>query len=206
MMAIAIELKPKSWTDSDWEDFSYRAEQFSILFSKLKTYPFEYAPGDLVTINNNAETLRGRCGVIVEFSSVHFMPYVVRILGTRLHQMYGGFELDRDEFGTRPYYDTGILWCDHCCVQERCEGRPIQLDNVESIEQPEDVDRSLRFTEYWKVAVKYYQLLKSADGVDSEEKDRIKNELDALSVPFSDDIGFHAFLEIERIAAGLSDK
>lgn len=38
------------------------------------------------------------------------------------------------------------------------------------------------------------------------DKEELKNKLDELSAPFSDDQAYHAFLEMKRIAAGLSNK
>ncbi len=189
-------VKPDNWTHEDWNMFCEQAEKFSLTFPKLKTYPFRFSPGDLITVNNNAETLRGRCGVIIEFSTVPFMPYVVRILGTTLHQMYGGFELEPTQFGTRSYHD--VLWCDHCTARGQCSGQDGEYDNVEWT-QPEDVDRSLRFNEYWSVATEYYTILQ--EGKHTDKKEELKERLDMLAAPFSDDIAFNAFLAMERYVA-----
>ncbi len=53
------------------------------------------------------------------------------------------------------------------------------------------------------VAVEYYKILDGSKGATPEEKKLIEMQLDALAAPFSDNIAYHAFLKMERLAAGL---
>ena len=55
--------------------------------------------------------------------------------------------------------------------------------------------------EMYEVAKKYYSLLnKGNENMDLNEKLKLKEELDILSAPYSDNIAYHAFLEMERLA------
>lgn len=74
------------------------------------------------------------------------------------------------------------------------------VENVMDVPLPQ---RSQRYQEMHDVAVKYYQLLEQGQNAEGAEVLRLKDELDALSAPFSDNVAYHAFLEMERAAAGL---
>ena len=54
-----------------------------------------------------------------------------------------------------------------------------------------------------EVAEEYYRVLEQAEGASPEEVERLKKQLDELVAPFSDDMAYHAFLKMEREAAGL---
>lgn len=74
------------------------------------------------------------------------------------------------------------------------------VEEIMSIPVPQ---RSARYQQMFDVAKEYYRVLRQAEQADAEEKERLKNQLDELSAPFSDNIAYHAFLEMERLAAGL---
>jgi predicted ATP-binding protein involved in virulence len=63
--------------------------------------------------------------------------------------------------------------------------------------------RSQRYLEMMKAAKDYYRLLETAKNASPVEKERLKNRLDELAAPFSDNIAYHAFLELQREVAGL---
>jgi predicted ATP-binding protein involved in virulence len=64
-----------------------------------------------------------------------------------------------------------------------------------------DVERSQRFKEMMKVAERYYQLLEAGKNSDDDSQLRqIKAELDQLSMRYSDDPAYTAFLNMERLA------
>ena len=66
--------------------------------------------------------------------------------------------------------------------------------------------RSRHLQEMYDTAQQYHQLLKQTDGASDTEKAELKAKLDALTARFSDDVAYHAFLEMERIAAGLGEE
>ncbi len=55
----------------------------------------------------------------------------------------------------------------------------------------------------YDAAKEYYRVLQQAQGADDRVKAELKARLDKLSAPFSDNIAYHAFLEMERLDAGL---
>lgn len=63
--------------------------------------------------------------------------------------------------------------------------------------------RSERYRQMYEAAQQYYRILQQAESATEQEKQALKAELDELSAPFSDNVGYHAFLEMERVAAGL---
>ncbi len=56
-----------------------------------------------------------------------------------------------------------------------------------------------------EAAREYYRLLEHAKERAPEELERVKARLDELSAPYSDNIAYHAFLEMKREVAGLGD-
>ena len=100
-------------------------------------------------------------------------------------------------------------------LQSITNGSIIDLDNIDhpipncntmSIEDITEVvmgiempQRSKRYTDMYDIAVKYYKLLETP-GTDSEEdKQNLKDKLNELCIPFSDDPAFMAFLKMERM-------
>ena len=63
--------------------------------------------------------------------------------------------------------------------------------------------RSERYKKMYEVAKEYYKVLQKAQEADESEIERLKQKLDELSAPFSDNVAYYAFLEMERVAAGL---
>ena len=80
--------------------------------------------------------------------------------------------------------------------------RPIE-DIVEEVMGVPVPQRSQRYQEMYDAAKEYYRLLQQAKGADEDTKAALKAKLDELSAPFSDNVAYHAFLEMERLAAGL---
>jgi len=62
---------------------------------------------------------------------------------------------------------------------------------------------SPRYEKMMEVAEEYYRVLQQAEEASPEEVERLKKRLDELVAPFSDDRAYHAFLKMEREAAGL---
>jgi predicted ATP-binding protein involved in virulence len=74
-------------------------------------------------------------------------------------------------------------------------------DIVEKVQGVELPQHSERLQKMYKAAKDYFTVLEQAKNTDSAELERLKTELDRLSMPFSDDVAYHAFLEMERLAA-----
>lgn len=74
-------------------------------------------------------------------------------------------------------------------------------DIVESIQGIELPQRSHRYQEMYQTAQKYYKLLEELKTAPSEELSRLEDQLNELTAPFSDNVAYHAFLEMERQSA-----
>jgi predicted ATP-binding protein involved in virulence len=73
-------------------------------------------------------------------------------------------------------------------------------EDVMGVDLPQ---QSERWKSMMQAAEEYYQVLEKADNASEEDVDRLKRRLDELSMPFSDDPAYHAFLKMERLARGL---
>lgn len=73
-------------------------------------------------------------------------------------------------------------------------------ENVQGIELPQ---QSERWKNMMQAAQEYYQVLEQAENVPEAEIERLKHRLDELSIPYSDDPAYQAFLKMERFARGL---
>ena len=93
--------------------------------------------------------------------------------------------------------EAGIAWPSAKGVYENKSLEDVAED-VMGVEIPQ---RSARLQRMYEVAKQYYAKLKELKGAPSAELDRLNNELDELSAPFSDNVAYHAFLEMERLAA-----
>lgn len=76
-------------------------------------------------------------------------------------------------------------------------------DIVEEVMGVPVPQRSHRYQEMFDAAKEYYAVLQEATGANEGRKEDLKRKLDELSAPFSDNMAYHGFLEMERIAAGL---
>ncbi|WP_265289842.1 AAA family ATPase [Verminephrobacter eiseniae] len=76
-------------------------------------------------------------------------------------------------------------------------------DIVESVMGVNIPQRGQRYQKMYDAAKEYYDLLQQAQSADEQQKKVLKIKLDELSSPFSDNVAYHAFLEMERLAAGL---
>jgi predicted ATP-binding protein involved in virulence len=61
--------------------------------------------------------------------------------------------------------------------------------------------RSKRYQDMYDVAAEYFDLLEQMTDADEAKMSELKNRLDELSAPFSDDVAYYAFLKSKRIAA-----
>lgn len=76
-------------------------------------------------------------------------------------------------------------------------------DITESVMGVPVPQRGQRYQKMYDAAVAYFSVLDSAKGADEATRQRLKQRLDELSAPFSDNVAYHAFLEIKRLAAGM---
>jgi predicted ATP-binding protein involved in virulence len=85
------------------------------------------------------------------------------------------------------------------------EGKSLEdiSEHVMGVDLPQQSERWKRMME---VAEEYYRILQDAQNVDSNRVNELKIKLDELTLPFSDDPAYQAFLKLEREAAGLGNQ
>lgn len=76
-------------------------------------------------------------------------------------------------------------------------------DIVEGVMGVPVPQRGQRYQDMHDAAKAYFAVLESAKGADDATRQWLKQRLDELSAPFSDNVAYHAFLEMKRLAAGI---
>ncbi|MDY7230290.1 AAA family ATPase [Hyalangium rubrum] len=87
-------------------------------------------------------------------------------------------------------------------ARETLPSRSIE-DIAEAVMGVELPQRSHRHQEMMVAARAYYEALEEAKSANGRKLAALKRKLDELSAPFSDDVAYHAFLEMQRRAAKL---
>ncbi|MCP4702749.1 MAG: AAA family ATPase, partial [Gammaproteobacteria bacterium] len=65
--------------------------------------------------------------------------------------------------------------------------------------------RSVRYLLMQAAAEEYYRVLEGAKNAPPEKLAPLERKLDELAAPFSDDVAYHSFLKMERLAARLGE-
>ena len=73
-------------------------------------------------------------------------------------------------------------------------------EEVQGVELPQ---RSKRFNDMMAVAKRYYAMLNDAAKRAAGQLENLKQQLDELSAPFSDDPAYQSFLQMQRLASGI---
>lgn len=71
---------------------------------------------------------------------------------------------------------------------------------TEYIMHTPNTNRNDRHQQMMETAERYYQMLENANNTSPEELEKLKTELDELIEPYSDDVAYHAFLKMKRLA------
>ena len=106
-----------------------------------------------------------------------------------------------------PFIIQSMYGREDCLLWDLEKAAPLSIDsksiediaeNQQGVEIPQ---QSQRFLEMEKAAEEYYRVLKQIPPASNDEKQFLKQRLDELLLPFSDDPAFQAFLKMEREAA-----
>jgi predicted ATP-binding protein involved in virulence len=73
-------------------------------------------------------------------------------------------------------------------------------EEVQGVELPQ---RSKRFRDMMEAAKQYFTILREDGRLSLEEREQARTRLDELSMPYSDDPAYHAFLTVQRMASGI---
>lgn len=106
-----------------------------------------------------------------------------------------------------PFIIQSLYHRDDCLLWDLETNAPVTVDsksiediaeNQQGVEIPQ---QSQRFLDMEKAAEEYYTVLKKIPPASEDEKQRLRQRLDELLMPYSDDPAFQAFLKMERLAA-----
>lgn len=90
---------------------------------------------------------------------------------------------------------------------ERCPTPDQRERSIEDIAEHEMgvalPQRSERYRQMLAAATEYYQVLGEAKGAQSQQLEALKQRLDQLALPFSDNPAYHAFLMFQRARSGI---
>lgn len=95
-----------------------------------------------------------------------------------------------------------LLWSLETRSPMALETKSIE-DIAETKQGVELPQQSQRFLDMMEVAKQYYALLEQGAHAESSEVAKLREQLDLLSAPFSNDPAFYGFLEMQRLSAGL---
>jgi predicted ATP-binding protein involved in virulence len=95
-----------------------------------------------------------------------------------------------------------LINLDKPTATEEYENKSIE-DITEYVMGVEIPQRSERYQKMMEAAQEYYRVLQDAKDAPPERIEELKTKLDELTMPYSDDPAYHAFLKMEREAAGL---
>lgn len=111
------------------------------------------------------------------------------------------------DLGQLPSSERLSASCDH--VANPAPDHSFSNRSIEDIaEEIMDIpvpQRSRRYQEMYEVARQYYSILQEAKETNEVAKEKLKQRLDELSAPFSDNVAYHAFLEMKKLSAGLEN-
>ncbi len=109
--------------------------------------------------------------------------------------------------------DLEVITSEEIAPEEYLEGAWPGPDNEYSSRSTEDIledimgvripQRSERYQEMYDTAKQYYMLLQQVPKDNKAEMASLKIKLDKLMAPFSENVAYHAYLEMKRIAAGV---
>ncbi len=105
-----------------------------------------------------------------------------------------------------PFIIQSLYHREDCLLWDLEKNAPVEVDsksiediaeNQQGVEIPQ---QSQRFLAMEKAAEEYYTVLKQIPPAGEDEKQRLRQRLDELLLPYSDDPAFQAFLKMERQA------
>ncbi|HFF8937812.1 AAA family ATPase [Serratia ureilytica] len=134
----------------------------------------------------------------IQFIATTHSPFIIQSANV-------GEVIDLDNLDTSERTQEDIKALDNVAAvvpEALYTGKSIE-DIVETIMDVPVPQRSQRYQEMYDAAKEYYSLLEDGKNATDYEKNEIKRKLDKLTAPFSDNVAYHAFLEMERVNAGL---
>lgn len=207
----------KVWWDVDWDEILIE----TIIQGKSQTIPFHLLSDGyrnmigmvadiayrMATLNPQleADVIKQTEGIVlIDEIDLHLHPKWQKQVVERLLDTFPKVQFVASSHS--PFIIQSLYHRPDCLLWDLEKNAPVEVDSksIEDIaENQQGVDipqQSQRFLDMEKAAEQYYTVLKQIPPADEKEKQRLRQRLDELLLPYSDDPAFQAFLKMERLA------
>lgn len=145
-----------------------------------------------------ADPLQGHGVVLIDELELHLHPKWQREILQRLHQTFPNVQFvatTHSPFVIQSLEAGELVNLDPDDGEYADRSLEDIAEDIMGVELPQ---KSVRFQQMYEVAREYYRALESAVHANDGDLLRLKNRLDELSMPFSRDPAYQAFLEFQR--------
>lgn len=208
----------------DWQDVKYDvlADELFATSQDGRILPFRMLSDGVRNMMGIVADIAYRCVTLnpqFEAEAARFTPGIVLIdeIDLHLHPKWQRRVVE-DLQRTFPHIQFFATTHSEHIIQSLREGELIDLNNSESIPEAEYENKSIediaenvmgvptpyrseRYQKMMETAERYYSMLDNANNSSPEELEKLKAKLDELIEPYSNDVAYHAFLKMKRIAA-----
>lgn len=208
----------RAWWDVDWDEILIESD----IQGKIQTIPFHLLSDGyrnmigmvadiayrMATLNPQleADVIKQTQGIVlIDEIDLHLHPKWQREVVGRLLNTFPKVQFVASSHS--PFIIQSLYGRDDCLLWDLEKAAPLSIEsksiediaeNQQGVEIPQ---QSQRFLAMEKVAIEYYETLQGLRIASDEEKQRLKQKLDDLLEPYSDNPAFQAFLKMERQAA-----
>ncbi len=208
----------------DWQDVKYDilADELLATSNDGETLPFRMLSDGVRNMIGMVADIAYRCVTLnpqFETDAARLTPGIVLIdeIDLHLHPKWQR-RVVKDLQKTFPNIQFFATTHSEHIIQSLREGELIDLNNSESIPEAEYENKSIediaenvmhvptpyrseRYQQMMETAERYYRMLEDANNSSPEELAKLKAKLDELIEPYSNDVAYHAFLKMKRLAA-----
>ncbi len=207
----------KVWWDVDWDEILIE----TIIQGKPQTIPFHLLSDGyrnmigmvadiayrMATLNPQleADVIKQTEGIVlIDEIDLHLHPKWQKQVVERLLDTFPKVQFVASSHS--PFIIQSLYQREDCLLWDLEKNAPVEVDSksIEDIaENQQGVDipqQSQRFLDMERAAEEYYTVLKQIPPAADDEKQRLRQRLDELLLPYSDDPAFQAFLKMERQA------
>ena len=205
------------WWDMDWDEILIE----TTIQGKSQNTPFHLLSDGyrnmigmvadiayrMATLNPQLEeyVIKQTEGIVMcDEIDLHLHPNWQRIIVERLLNTFPKVQFVASTHS--PFIIQSLYHRKDCLLWDLDKNQALEIDSksIEDIaEDQQGVEipqQSRRFIEMEEAAEDYYRVLKQLPAAREEEKQRLKQKLDELLMPYSDDPAYQAFLKMERLA------
>jgi hypothetical protein len=207
----------KVWWDVDWNEILIE----TAIQGKSQTIPFHLLSDGyrnmigmvadiayrMATLNPQleADVIKQTEGIVlIDEIDLHLHPKWQKQVVERLLDTFPKVQFVASSHS--PFIIQSLYRRDDCLLWDLEKNAPVEVDsksiediaeNQQGVEIPQ---QSQRFLDMEEAAEDYYAVLKQIPPAGEDEKHRLRQRLDELLLPYSDDPAFQAFLKMERQA------